>query len=361
MVNPRCYLDVSIGGELEGRIVIELYSDIVPKTAENFRALCTGEKGVSPITGVPLHYKGACFHRIIRGSIIQGGDITAGDGSGGESIYGSKFEDENFELKHERKGMVSMANSGPDTNGSQFFIITNRSAHLDGKHVVFGRVLKGMGVMRTMERVNSGDDDSTPLDVVIADCEEIPQGADDGVVNLFKDSDPYPDWSGDLDENPDEVSWWVNAVESAKNFGNENFKKQDFKMALRKYRKALRYLDVCWEKEDIDAEKSLFLRKTKSQIFSNSAACKLKLGDTKGALLDTEFALRDGEGNAKAFFRQGQVFMALNDIDSAVQSFENALELEPNDGGIKKELAAARKRVSDRLGLERKAYSKMFQ
>ncbi|KAL6213466.1 hypothetical protein ACLB2K_012913 [Fragaria x ananassa] len=103
---PRCFLDISIGGELEGRIVIELYDHVVPKTAENFRALCTGEKGIGPNTGVPLHYKGNRFHRVIKGFMIQGGDISAGDGTGGESIYGLKFEDENFELKHERKAML---------------------------------------------------------------------------------------------------------------------------------------------------------------------------------------------------------------------------------------------------------------
>ncbi|OVA01774.1 Tetratricopeptide TPR-1 [Macleaya cordata] len=345
MVNPRCFLDISIGGELEGRIVVELYSDVVPKTAENFRALCTGEKGIGPNTGF----------------MIQGGDISARDGTGGESIYGLKFEDENFELKHERKGMLSMANSGPNTNGSQFFITTTRTSHLDGKHVVFGKVIKGMGVVRSIEHVYTGDGDSPSLEVVIADCGEIPEGVDDGTSNFFNDGDTYPDWPADLEEKPDEISWWMEAVASVKAFGNEHYKKQDYKMALRKYRKALRYLDICWEKDDIDEEKSSSLRKSKSQIFTNSSACKLKLGDLKGALLDTDFAMRDGEDNVKALFRQGQAYMALNDVDAAVESFKKALELEPNDGGIKKELAAAKKRIADRRDLERKAYSKMFQ
>ncbi|XP_075653171.1 peptidyl-prolyl cis-trans isomerase CYP40-like [Castanea sativa] len=361
MVNPRCYLDISIGGEVEGRIVIELYKDVVPKTAENFRALCTGEKGIGPHTGVPLHYKGVSFHRIIKGFMIQGGDISAGDGTGGESIYGLKFEDENFELKHERKGMLSMANSGPDTNASQFFITTTRTSHLDGKHVVFGRVIKGMGVVRSAEHVTTEEGDIPSQNVVIVDCGEIPEGADDGISNFFKDGDSYPDWPADLDTKPDEISWWMKAVEDIKSFGNEYYKKQDHKTALRKYRKALRYLDVCWEKDDIDEEKSSSLRKTKSQIFTNSSACKLKLGDLKGALLDTDFAMRDGEDNVKALFRQGQAYMALNDIDSAVESFKKASELEPNDGGIKKELAAARKKIADRRDQEKKAYSRMFQ
>ncbi|XP_021821370.1 peptidyl-prolyl cis-trans isomerase CYP40 [Prunus avium] len=361
MGRPRCFLDISIGEELEGRIVVELYNDVVPKTAENFRALCTGEKGIGPNTGAPLHYKGVRFHRVIKGFMIQGGDISAGDGTGGESIYGLKFEDENFELKHERKGMLSMANSGQDTNGSQFFITTTRTAHLDGKHVVFGKVVKGMGVVRSIEHITTADSDCPNVDVIIADCGEIPEGEDDGVSNLFKDGDIYPDWPADIDESPSDLSWWMTSVESIKAFGNEYYKKQDYKMALKKYRKSLRYLDICWEKDGIDEERSSGLRKTKSQIFTNSSACKLKLGDLKGALLDTDFAMRDGEDNVKALFRQGQAYMALNDIDAAVESFKRALDLEPTDAGIKKELAAAKKKISDRRDKEKKAYSKMFQ
>ncbi|PKU66288.1 Peptidyl-prolyl cis-trans isomerase CYP40 [Dendrobium catenatum] len=222
--NPRCFLDMSIGGLLEGRIVVELNAAVAPRTAENFRALCTGEKGIGPNTGVPLHYKGVRFHRLIKGFMIQGGDISAGDGTGGESIYGLKFDDENFELKHERKGILSMANSGPNTNGSQFFITTTRTSNLDGKHVVFGKVVKGIGVVRAIEHISAGDDDCPNIEIVIADCGEIPEGSDDGISNFFKDGDMYPDWPADLDDKPSEISWWMIAVESAKAFGNDYFK-----------------------------------------------------------------------------------------------------------------------------------------
>ncbi|HEX6813296.1 MAG TPA: peptidylprolyl isomerase [Planctomycetota bacterium] len=171
MANPRVFFDITIGGKPTGRITFELFADVVPKTAENFRALCTGEKGVGK-SGKALHYKGSKFHRIIKQFMCQGGDFTRGNGTGGESIYGEKFADENFKHKHTTPGLLSMANAGPGTNGSQFFITTVVTSWLDGKHVVFGKVTDGMKVVTAMEAAGSSSG-APSSDVVIADCGEL--------------------------------------------------------------------------------------------------------------------------------------------------------------------------------------------
>lgn len=183
--NPHVFLDVSIGGDPVERIVIELFSDVVPKTAENFRALCTGEKGVGATTGKPLHYKGSNFHRIIKGFMAQGGDFSKGDGTGGESIYGGKFADENFKLEHTGPGFLSMANCGPNTNGSQFFITFKRTPHLDGKHIVFGKVVRGLDIVKKMEHVGTSDGKPTKQ-VKVADCGEVPAGKNESAVKPEK-------------------------------------------------------------------------------------------------------------------------------------------------------------------------------
>lgn len=173
--NPRVFFDLQIGDEVVGRIEFELFVKITPKTCENFRCHCTGEKGAGP-SGKPMHYKGSPFHRIIPGFMCQGGDTTRGNGTGGESIYGTKFADEfeNGVIGHTQPYLLSMANAGPDTNGSQFFITVARTPHLDGRHVVFGKVVAGQDVVKAAEEVGSGSG-STRLPVIVADCGELPK------------------------------------------------------------------------------------------------------------------------------------------------------------------------------------------
>lgn len=172
--NPVVFLDITIAGVKQGRIVIELFADICPKTCENFRQFCTGEYRKSKEQGaMPIGYKGTLFHRVIDGFMIQGGDFVSNDGKGSQSIHGTYFDDENFSVSHDSPGIVAMANTGPNTNGCQFFITCEVCKYLDGKYVAFGKVIDGMMVVRKIEKVSVGKNNKPKFAVAVAECGEL--------------------------------------------------------------------------------------------------------------------------------------------------------------------------------------------
>lgn len=362
----RVYFDVTIGGKPAGRITFELYNDIVPKTAENFRALCTGEKGIGK-AGKPLHYKGSIFHRIIKQFMIQGGDFTAGTGTGGESIYGAKFEDENFELKHDRPFLLSMANAGPGTNGSQFFITTVATPHLDGKHVVFGEVLSGKSIVRQLENLPTQSD--KPIkDAIIGDCGELSES--EAIAADTKTADAYGDEYEDFPEDEvkgDEAlsaSKILKIATDCKDFGNKAFKAGDLSVALDKYQKGLRYLNEDPSLDGEPADTKDKLDALRISLNSNAALMNLKLSAWDETIRSADGALAvlsiTGKDKAKALYRRGFAQVRLKDEDAALQSLEEARKLAPEDAAINKELAAIKKAVAARLAKEKAAYKKFF-
>ncbi|RMY56303.1 hypothetical protein D0863_13020 [Hortaea werneckii] len=366
---PNVWFDISIGGQSAGKVVFELYTDIVPKTAENFRALCTGEKGVGN-AGKPLHYKGSSFHRVIKSFMIQGGDFTAGNGTGGESIYGEKFEDEAFDFKHEKPFLLSMANAGPGTNGSQFFVTTVPTPHLDGKHVVFGEVVAGKSIVRQVENTPVGESDRPKQDVIIADCGELPAGTD--VADFTKKA---PDMTGDAYEDfPEDQlkqgeEWKgteiVRIASELKEMGNKAFKSGELELGLSKYQKALRYLhEYPVPLEDDPKDLGTQLSQLKISLHTNSSMLQHKLKKYVDSSDSADKALlvqgiSDAQ-KAKALFRKGVAAKDSKNEEDAIALLQMAEKLAPSDAGVKNELAAVKKNAADRKAKERKAYSKMF-
>jgi peptidyl-prolyl isomerase D len=364
----RCFFDIQIGSTNAGRIVFELYNDVVPKTAENFRALCTGEKGVGK-AGKPLHYKGSGFHRVIKGFMIQGGDFTQGNGTGGESIYGEKFEDENFERLHEKPFLLSMANAGPGTNGSQFFVTTVPTPHLDNKHVVFGEVINGKSIVREIENLKTQSGDKPLHDATIIDCGELSGDDYDKATDKVADvtGDPYEDFpedqeSGDEEWKGEEI---LKIATELKDMGNAAFKKQDLNLAIKKYQKSLRYLhEYPAPLENDPADLFPKLNALKISVYSNCALLQNKTNQYAEALESATKAL-DIEGisdkdKAKAYFRRAQAKIGKKSDEQALSDLNQAIKYAPGDAAIVKELDGVKKRVAARKEKEKKVYKNAF-
>ncbi|KAG9561876.1 peptidyl-prolyl cis-trans isomerase, partial [Aureobasidium melanogenum] len=361
----RVFFDINIGKTSAGRVTFELYNDIVPKTAENFRALCTGEKGQGK-NGKPLHYKGSSFHRVIKSFMIQGGDFTAGNGTGGESIYGEKFEDENFELKHEKPFLLSMANAGPGTNGSQFFVTTVPTPHLDGKHVVFGEVLGGKSIIRTIENTPTSSNDKPNKDCTIVDCGELTGEEYEKAAEKVPDStgDPYEDFPEDQGEDIPGLEI-VKIANDLKTRGTDAFKKGDIALGLAKYQKGLRYLHEYPEPLENDPpELGPALASLRIALHSNSALLQLKLNEFTDAEKSATNAIAVPQIKApekgKALYRRALARKGLKNEEDAVADLEEALKFVPEDAAVKNELAAVKKAAADRAKKEKAAYSKFF-
>jgi len=354
-------MDISLGGEELGRIAFELFNDVVPKTADNFRALCTGEKGEGN-AGKPLHYKGSIFHRVIKSFMLQGGDFTNFNGTGGESIYGEKFDDENFELKHEKPGFLSMANSGPGTNGSQFFITTVATPHLDGKHVVFGKVISGMDIVREIEETKTDEGDAPLKRVEVVNCGELKPGYplvhDDGSGDKYPNSPEELDLDFELNKNLDQV---LDIAKEIKDIGNTFFKEKEFAKALKKYKKALRYIEhLRKELGSTEDDEELKIRTVQVPITLNTSLMHFKLKDNDNACAMAGQVIEVDPTNPKAYYRRAQAYSAMGNHQDALNDYKTAIKLSPQDKNLRVEFEKEKKTLEAQKEKSKKMYAKMF-
>ncbi|XP_071643234.1 peptidyl-prolyl cis-trans isomerase D isoform X2 [Temnothorax longispinosus] len=332
--NPVVFLDIVINSEKVGRIVIELFKNIVPRTAENFRALCTGEMGAGT-KAAKLHYKGTIFHKVVSQFKIQGGDIVNFDGTSvGESIYGSYFDDENFTLSHDDSGLLSMVNEGtPNTNGSQFIITVQQSKHLDNTNVVFGKVVKGMGVVLEINKVQTNED--TPVDViVISNCGELRNDEswgleeNDGSEDVFP---PYPeDWDFPSHAFRLTHQFMEAVIQKIKNSGNAYFTQQKFVDAGRKYKKALRYYLWMSKHQNMADTFYVSLADLRLTLLLNLAAVYLKQEEYRKAIDLCNEVLETDNMNSKALFRRGQAYTSLKEYKLGLDDLHQVFKMCPD-------------------------------
>jgi peptidyl-prolyl isomerase D len=311
---------------------------------------------------------GSIFHRVIKQFMIQGGDFTASNGTGGESIYGEKFEDENFDLKHDRPFLLSMANSGPATNGSQFFITTVPTPHLDSKHVIFGEVINGKSIVRKIENLQTQSDKPT-IDVTIVDCGELTGEAYEKAGEKMVDStgDQYEDYPEDCQEQLSALMCFKIASD-LKEFGNNAFKSGQTELGLEKYQKGLRYLNASPEPEQNDSQDlEPQIKALRFTLNSNSALLANKLRQYKNAKTWATHALdiataanaKDAE-KAKAYYRRAIAYAGSKEEEAALKDLSEAAKLAPGDAAITNEITKINKAIQEQERKEKAAVKKFF-
>lgn len=300
--------------------------------------------------------------------MIQGGDFTNFNGTGGESIYGEKFDDENFILKHEKPFLLSMANSGPGTNGSQFFVTTVPTPHLDSKHVVFGEVINGKNIVRKIENLPTQSDKPQGGDVVVANCGQLEGPAFDSATQKAPDAtgDPYEDFPDDQGKDlPGEEYYKIAA--NLKDYGNKAFKAGDVEVGIEKYQKALRYLNEYPASNDTDpADLQGKLDSLRFTLHSNSTLLAIKANRYDEAQKWAGFGIdampKDTKDTdkAKIYYRRAQARVGLKDLESALKDFEEAAKLAPADAAIKNDLNKTKKTLQDSIKKEKASFKKFF-
>ncbi len=300
--------------------------------------------------------------------MIQGGDFTRANGTGGESIYGEKFDDENFELKHDKPFLLSMANSGPGTNGSQFFITTVPTPHLDGKHVVYGEVINGKNIVRSIENLPLQSDKPTGGDVVVEDCGQLEGDTYSSATQKVADptGDPYEDYPDDQGDGLKGEEYYEIALK-LKEFGNKAFKSGDVETGIEKYQKALRYLNeypAANDNDPKDLQNNMdalrFTLHSNSSLLANKAKRYEESQKWASFAIDAPPKELKDTDKAKVYFRRAQARVALKDLEEALKDYEQAATLAPEDAAIKADVNKTKKTLADSLKKEKDSYKKFF-